>query len=162
MDAKISANLLEHNEEYAKFIKLKHNTNDDAVKTALFNIQNYAEFLSHALNGEILPQFVEDATLVLTNFSTNMFWLHSAKQSFNFLIQQIKKGEISLDSVQFFLPQEKMMTGFTLSTKEYIEERILDPKKEEKRLMRLAKEQQLDKIIMFLIQQHFNIISKEL
>lgn len=163
MKSTLSPLLLQQNSDYAEFLKASGTASDNHLSAGLFNTKMYAEFLFNGLNTEEEKQdFVSNCVNLLQAYSANMFWLDEAKQTFNYLISEIKKGQISLDSVHYFLPVKKMMQGFTLSIKEHIASVPYNQEREEKRLQRLAKEQQLDKIIMILIQQQFSIMSNQM
>lgn len=150
---------LKNNEDFAEFI---NNTYAHKVKTSeetvslMFQSQVYAKYLAHIkkLKGAEKTEFLKVCIAHLDNAS-DPFWLDSPIDAFNNFLDEIKNDNIPLEDIDYYMPEAKLMLGFT----EYYKTRVasvITPKRR-RHYKNLEKRYfELDQIIINLLNQQFN------
>lgn len=149
---------LKNNEDFAEYI---NNTFSHKVKTSeetlslMFVSSVYAKYLAFTkkLKSSEKSQFINDCIAHLDAYP-DPFWLDSPIDAFNTFLDEIKNDNISLDDIQYYMPDTKLMIGFTEYYKTRVES-VNTPKRRRhyKNLEKRYKE--LDKIIINLLSQQF-------
>ena len=151
---------LKDNEDFAEFI---NNTYAHKVKTSeatvslMFQSDVYAKYLAHSqkLKGAEKSEYLKECIAHLENAS-DPFWLDSPIDAFYNFLQEIKNENISLDNIKYYMPDTKLMVGFTEYYKTRIES-VNTPKRRRhyKNLEKRYKE--LDQIIINLLSKQFTL-----
>ena len=149
---------LKNNENFAEYI---NNTYAHKVKTSeetvslMFQSDVYAKYLAHTrkLKSTEKTQFLKDCIARLNDFD-DPFWLDSPIDAFYKFLQEIKEDNISLEDIRYYMPDTKLMVGFT----EYYRTRVesVNTPKRRRHYKNLEKRyKELDKIIINLLSQQF-------
>lgn len=151
---------LKDNEDFAEFINNtyahKIKTSEETV-TLMFHSDIYAKYLafSQKLKGTEKSEFLKVCIAHLDSIS-DPFWLDSPIEAFYNFLQEIKEDNISLEDIRYFMPDTKLMMGFT----EYYKTRVgsVNTPKRRRHYKNLEKRyKELDQIIINLLSQQFSL-----
>lgn len=151
---------LKDNEDFAEYI---NNTYSHKAKTSeesvalMFKSDIYAKFLAHSqkLKGAEKTGFLKECIVRIEKIE-DPFWLDSPIDAFYNFLQEIKNDIIPLSDIKYYMPDSKLMLGFTEYYKTRVES-INTPKRRRhyKNLEKRYKE--LDQIIINLLSQQFTL-----
>jgi len=127
-----------------------------------FNNENwtaleYANFLFDANKIKDMKnaEFIIKSSKLLQNYENNKFWLLSPKESFEFLLNEIKQNKFSLDDISYVLPDDIIMSGFEEYISDFVNSRNYIEIREKRLKKKLSKEKELDLILAETIRKMF-------